>query len=85
MLFDQSLPFSCQASTLLTHLIERDFGGFSAWWYGQEGQIRSNMVVCQGMPSADIYLRLLTLANPPEPEEKKMDYIDKIIAGDDGE
>lgn len=82
---DQSLPFSCQASTLLTHLIERDFGGFSAWWYGQEGQIRSNMVVCQGMPSSDIYLRLLTLANPPEPKEKEMDYIDKIIAGDDGE
>jgi hypothetical protein len=34
------------------------------------------------MPSAEIYLRLLTLKDPPEAQEKEMDYVDKIIAGD---
>ena len=79
---DRPLPFSDQASTLLSYLIAEKLGDFSAWWYGQEGQTTSNMVVCQGMPSQEVYLRLLTLESPPEPKEKEMDYIDKIIAGE---
>ena len=74
--------FSDQASTLLSYLIAEKLGDFSAWWYGQEGQTTSNMVVCQEMPSQEVYLRLLTLESPPEPKEKEMDYIDKIIAGE---
>jgi type VI secretion system protein ImpM len=83
---DQPLPFADQASNLLTHLLTQNLGDFSIWWYGQEGQIQSQMVVCSGMPTADIYLRLLTLEEPPQAdvpaEEKEMDYIDKIIAGE---
>jgi type VI secretion system protein ImpM len=79
---DSSLPFADQASTLLSYLVAEKYGDCSAWWYGQEGQTTSNMVVCQGMPSKEVYLRLLTLGSSPEPKEKEMDYIDKIIAGE---
>ena len=40
------------------------------------------MVVCSGLPSHEIYLRLLTLEEPPSPQEKELDYVEKIIAGD---
>jgi type VI secretion system protein ImpM len=79
---NQPLPFEDQASTLLTHLIDEKLGAFSIWWYGQEGQTRSNMVACRGMPSSDTYLSLLTLEAPPQPENSELDYIDKIIAGE---
>ncbi len=55
---------------------------YSMWWYGQAGQTESQMLVCQGLPSPDHYLSLLTLDNPPEPEIKKMAYIDQIISGE---
>lgn len=79
---DRPLPFADQASTLLGHLAAEKLGDFSAWWYGQEGQTTSNMVICRGMPSSSAYLRLLTLESPPEPQEKELDYVDKIIAGE---
>jgi type VI secretion system protein ImpM len=79
---DQPRPFADQASALLSYLLTEKMGDISVWWYGQEGQTTSNMVVCQGMPSRNAYLRLLTLESPPEPKEKEMDYIDKIIAGE---
>ena len=79
---DQPLPFADQASALLSHLITEKLGDFSIWWYGQEGQTSSNMVVCQGMPSKSVYLNLLTLASPPPPIEDDKSYIDKIIAGE---
>jgi len=79
---DQPLPFANQASTLLSHLVTEKLGNFSVWWYGQEGQTMSNMVVCRGMPSPDIYEQLLTLDSPPDPKEEEMDYIDQIIAGE---
>jgi hypothetical protein len=52
------------------------------WWYGQSGQTQSQLLVCNGLPSADVYLNLLTLDDPPQPEVKEKDYIDQIIAGD---
>lgn len=67
---------------MLTHLITQSLAEYSIWWYGQTGQTRSQMVVCSGLPSDEIYLRLLTLEDPPAPEEKELDYVDKIIAGD---
>lgn len=79
---DGSFPFTDQAGGLLTHLITRSLGEYSIWWYGQSGQTRSQMVVCNGLPSDQIYLRLLTLEEPPEPVEKELDYVNKIIAGD---
>jgi len=79
---DQVLPFKDQASALLSHFLARDLGDFSMWWYGQTGQVRSNMLVCKGLPSADSYTRLLTLEEPPPPPDREMDYVDQIIAGD---
>lgn len=79
---DRPVPFADQASTLLSHLLAEKLGDFSVWWYGQEGQTMSKMVVCQGMPSTDVYEQLLTLDSPPEPKEEELDYIDKIIAGE---
>ena len=79
---NKPLPFADQASTLLNYLVNEKLGDFSAWWYGQEGQTMSNMVVCQGMPSEDVYLQLLTLQSPVDPKKSEPDYIDKIIAGD---
>lgn len=79
---DRPLPFADQASALLTHLVKQNLEQFSMWWYGQAGQTRSQLVVCNGMPSADMYLRLLTLGDPPEQEENEIDYIDKVIAGE---
>jgi len=40
------------------------------------------MMVCNGLPSHEIYIRLLTLEEPTVPEEKELDYVDKIIAGE---
>ena len=80
---DKPLPFADQVSTLLNHIVTEKLGEFSAWWYGQEGQTMSNMIVCRGMPTEDAYLQLLTLQSPPEPEAKELDYVDKIISGVD--
>lgn len=77
-----SFPFTDQAGGMLTHLITQNLGQYSIWWYGQAGQTRSQMVVCSGLPSPGIYLRLLTLEEPPAAEEKELDYVNKIIAGD---
>jgi type VI secretion system protein ImpM len=79
---DGAFPFADQAGGLLGHLIAQNLGQSSIWWYGQQGQTRSQMAVCSGMPSAETYVRLLTLGDPPETEEKELDYVDKIIAGD---
>lgn len=81
---DQPLPLADQASTLLSHLVSRQLGAFSAWWYGMEGQSTSNLVVCGGMPSAEAYLELLTLHNPPDVGPEEPDYIERIIAGEAG-
>jgi type VI secretion system protein ImpM len=80
---DGAIPFANHAGGLLSHLITQNLGGYSIWWYGLEGQTRSKLVVSQGMPSADIYLSLLTMDAPltqSEPEEQS--YIDQIIAGE---
>ena len=79
---DGAFPFIDQAGGLLTHLITQNLGGYSIWWSGQTGQTRSQMVVCQGLPSREIYLRLLMLEEPPAPVEEELDYVDKIIAGE---
>lgn len=79
---DRPLPFADQASSLLNHLVQEKLGGFSAWWYGQEGQTLSNMVVCRGMPAEEVYLQLLTVQSPPQAEAEEKDYIDRIISGE---
>jgi type VI secretion system protein ImpM len=79
---DGAFPFADQAGVLLTHLITQNLGNYSIWWYGQAGQTRSQIVVCNGLPSHEIYLHLLTMEEPPEPEEEELDYVDKIIAGE---
>lgn len=79
---DGALPFADQAGGLLTHLITRNLGDFSIWWCGQTGQTRSQILVCNGLPPAELYLHLLTLEDLPEPEAKELDYVDKIIAGE---
>jgi type VI secretion system protein ImpM len=79
---DEAFPFSNQAGGLLTHLITQSLGDFSIWWYGQAGQTRSQILTCHGLPSAEMYTRLLTLEDPPETVEEELDYVDKIIAGD---
>ncbi len=79
---DGAFPFADQAGGLLTHLITQSLGEYSIWWYGQAGQTESQMVVCSGLPSNEIYLRLLTLEEPPAPQEEELDYVEKIIAGD---
>jgi type VI secretion system protein ImpM len=82
---DRPLPFADQASSLLSHLVNEKLSEFSVWWYGQEGQTMSNMVVCQGMPTEEVYLQLLTMESPPaspESEAEEKDYIDKIISGE---
>lgn len=85
VLLDQPLPMADQVGTLLSHLVSRQMGAYSAWWYGMEGQSTSNLVVCSGMPSAKAYLELLTLHNPPAVAAEEVDYIDRIIAGDVGD
>lgn len=79
---NQALPFIDQAGVLISHLAAQQLQNFSMWWYGQVGQIQSQLLVCNGLPTADVYRNLLTLNHPPEPEAKSMDYIDQIIAGD---
>jgi len=79
---DKPLPLAEQASTLMSHLLANQLGAYSAWWYGMEGQSSSNLAVCKGMPSSEIYLKLLTLHNPPEKTEEPVDPIDRILAGE---
>ncbi len=79
---NEALPFADHAGGLLSHLITRDLGDYSIWWYGQTGQTRSQMVVCSGLPSDETYLRLLSLEEPPEAQARELDPIDKIIAGE---
>ena len=40
------------------------------------------MVACSALLSHEIYIRLLTLEEPTAPEEKELDCVDKIIAGE---
>lgn len=79
---DHARPFADQAGALLTRLLSRELDDFSAWWYGQEGQTRSQMAVCRGLPSLEAYVHLLTLGDPPEGEEEDMNHVDRIIAGE---
>jgi type VI secretion system protein ImpM len=79
---DSALPFSDQSGDLISHLLTQQLQNFSMWWYGQVGQTQSQLLVCNGLPSTDVYLNLLTLGDPPEMDLKEMDYIDQIIAGD---
>jgi len=65
---DQALPFVDQAGILISHLVTQQLQNFSMWWYGHVGQIKSQLLVCNGLPSADVYLNRLTLDKPPEPE-----------------
>lgn len=79
-------PFADQSGALLSHLVSQNLGEFSLWWCGLEGQTRSRLVACSGLPSPEAYIRMLTLDEPPEagagqPEEE-MNYVDKIIAGE---
>lgn len=77
-----AFPFADQAGGILTHLITQSLGEHNIWWYGQTDQTRSQMMVCNGLPSHEIYIRLLTLEEPTVPEEKELDYVDKIIASE---
>jgi type VI secretion system protein ImpM len=79
---DHARPFADQSGALLSNLLSRDLQDFSIWWYGQEGQTRSQMVVCRGLPSASVYQRLLTLGDPPESDAGGVNIVDKIIAGE---
>jgi type VI secretion system protein ImpM len=79
---DRPLPLADQASTLINHLLSGQMGTYSAWWYGLEGQSNSNLAVCGGLPSTDLYLELLTLRTQPEAAEKSRDFIDIILAED---
>lgn len=79
---DRPLPFADQASALLSHLVREKLGDFSVWWYGQEGQTMSNMLVCKGMPNAEAYLALLSIQSPGNTESEPMDYVDRIITGE---
>lgn len=79
---DSALPFADQAGALISHLVTQQLQNFSMWWYGQVGQTQSQLLVCNGLPSSDVYLNLLTLGDPPAQEVKEMDYIDQIITGE---
>ena len=79
---DSALPFADQAGDLISHLLTQQLQNFSMWWYGQIGQTQSQLLICNGLPSTDVYLNLLTLGAPPEPEIIEMDYIEQILAGD---
>ena len=79
---DFARPFADQSGALLTQLLSRDLGGFSIWWYGLEGQTKSQMMVCKGLPSTEAYLELLSLGQATEPPEEDRNYVDRIIAGD---
>jgi len=80
---DQAQPFADQSGTLLSHLLMRQLDDFSIWWYGMEGQTRSQLMVCRGMPSQEAYDKLLTIGKPPVVAEDEMNYIDQMIAGKD--
>lgn len=76
------LPFADQSGELIAYLVSQRLQNYSMWWYGQAGQTQSQLLVCQGLPSPELYLSLLTLDNPPEPAVQEKDYIDQIIAGE---
>ena len=79
---DGSFPFADQAGGLLMHLITQRHGEYGMWWYGQAGQTRLQMVVCNSLLSHGINMRLLTPEEPTAQREKELDYVDKIIAGE---
>lgn len=80
---DQAMPFADQSGELVTYLVSQRLQDFSMWWYGQIGQTQSQLLVCQGMPSAEHYIGLLTLDDPPRQEEPAgMDYVNQIISGE---
>lgn len=81
---DHARPFADQSGALLSRLLGRELQGFSIWWYGMEGQTRSQLMACRGMPGADAYRQFLTLGEPPGADEhgEELNYVDKIIAGE---
>lgn len=79
---ERALPFADQSGELVDYLVSQRLQNYSMWWYGQVGQTQSQMLVCQGLPSPEHYLSLLTLDDPPEPAVQEKDYIDQIIAGE---
>lgn len=79
---DEPLPLYAQVGALLNDRLVRDLGPFSAWWYGLEGQSTSNLWVCSGLPAAQAYVELLTLQQLPAAGTEKLNYIDRIIAGE---
>ena len=79
---DHPSAFWEQAATLRPGLLARDLGECSFWWYGQQGQDQSRMVVSSGMLSANDYLHMLSQGNPVEQPETEINYIDRIIAGE---
>ena len=79
---DLSLPFVHQAGTLLSQLLQDKFDKYSVWWYGQEGVSTSSMLVCEGLPSPQLYLKLLTAETLESEENLEKDYVDQILSGD---
>ena len=78
---DHARPFSDQSGALLSHLLSQELDDFSVWWYGMEGQTRSQLTVCRGMPSQEAYNKLLTRGEPPAAREEEMNIVDQMIAG----
>lgn len=80
---DHARPFADQSGALLSHLLSQEMDDFSIWWYGLEGQTRSQLLVCRGMPTQDAYEKLLTWGEPPVIKEEELNYVDQMIAGED--
>lgn len=80
---DRPLPFAGQSAALMNVLFERERGGYSVWWSGQQGQDRSRLILCSGMPADDTYLSIL-FAEDREPAMTSTpdNPVDRIIAGD---
>jgi type VI secretion system protein ImpM len=80
---DHARPFTDQSGALLSHLLSQELEGYSIWWYGLEGQTRSQLLVCRGMPTQEAYEKLLTKGEPPVIVEEELNYVDQMIAGKD--
>lgn len=74
--------FAEQSAVLLDHLLSAQTGNYSAWWYGQQGQSQSQMIVCEGMPSPEAYMHLLTQGGPIVQQEEEINLMDQILAGE---
>lgn len=74
--------FADQSAVLLDHLLSAQSGNYSVWWYGQQGQSQSQMIVCEGMPSPEAYMHLLSQGGPIVQQQQETNLIDQIIAGE---